>query len=88
MTLHARSLILATSLVTMSPGTADSKAASGMNTGDTNATLPAVPPGATSNHTPGATGRTIVPGPNSTAAGAAPGSQTQKTGTVSSGGSK
>jgi hypothetical protein len=74
--------------ITASPGTADSKAASGMNTADSNATPSAIPPGATSNYTPGATGRTIVPGSNSTVAGATPGSQTEKTGTDSGGGSK
>lgn len=112
MTIHARSVLLAASLVTIpvigalaqntnpagnygsnksitaSPGTADSKTASGMNTADTNAPRSAVPPAATNNYAPGATGRTIVPGSNNTVAGATSGSETQKTGVVTGGGSK
>jgi hypothetical protein len=68
---------------TATPGTADSKAASGVNTGDVGSH------GATSNYagtnptTPGATGRTVVPGTTSTQSGdAAATAKTQTGGTA------
>lgn len=76
---------------TASPGTADSSSESGMHTGDVGSQRTATgnyggP--ATSSTTPGATGRTIVPGSNSSQASAAEGTAEQKTGTQAAGGSK
>jgi hypothetical protein len=64
---------------TATPGTADSKAASGMNTGDVNSksTYPGTMSGGTM---PGGTGRTVVPGNNSSQANAARGTANTKTG--------
>lgn len=74
--------------MTASPGTADNKAASGMNTADVNATPPRVSSQAKSNYVPGATGRTVVPGSNSTMAGDVPSSTAAKTGATASDGGK
>ncbi len=75
--------------VTASPGTADSKAASGLNSGDVNAhrTTGGNYAGSATNSTkPGATGRTVVPGTSSSQANSASGTAGQKTGTTTSGG--
>ncbi len=77
--------------VTASPGTADSRSASKLTTGDSTSrgTMTNTYGGAsTSNTTPGATGRTVVPGTNSSQASAAPSTMQEKTGTTTSGGSK
>lgn len=70
--------------ITAAPGTADSKAMSGVNTGDAGLrTNPSNYGGSAMNRTtPGATGKTIVPGDRSSQAGAAAGTAEQKTGTV------
>lgn len=78
--------------VTAAPGTADSKAASTMHTGDKAArgTMGTSTGGAASmnNTTPGATGHTVVPGTTSTQAGAAGSTVREKTGQTSTGGSR
>jgi hypothetical protein len=73
--------------VTATPGTADSHAASGMNTGDAGARNTATPGYGTSmnNTKPGATGRTVVPGSTSSQASSSAATANQRTG--SSGGS-
>ena len=69
--------------VTAAPGTADNKAASGMNTAGVNA-MPAVSSAAAVNSaTPGGTGKTVVPGSNSSVAGDRAGTAATKTGTTS-----
>jgi hypothetical protein len=76
---------------TAAPGTADNKAMSGMHTGDTNA-----PHSTTGNRsgsamdstTPGATGRTVVPGSTSNQASSSAGTAEQKSGSVTSGGAR
>ena len=70
---------------TAAPGTADSKAASGMTTGDVSSSHTATSgsSGAALNSTtPGATGHTVVPGSNSSQAGSAVGTAEQKTGST------
>jgi hypothetical protein len=70
--------------VTASPGTADSKAVSGMNTGDagSHSTATGNYSGSAANPTnPGATGRTVVPGSTSSQASSSAGTVEQKTGT-------
>jgi hypothetical protein len=69
---------------TATPGTADSKAASGMHTGDVGT---ARDTGASnyggsgmSSTTPGATGKTVVPGSTSSQANSANGTRSQQTG--------
>jgi hypothetical protein len=72
--------------VTASPGTADSPAVSGMNTGDAGSRGTA-----TSNYSgsamngsaPGATGQTVVPGTTSSQASSAAGTDQQQTGSTS-----
>jgi hypothetical protein len=69
--------------VTASPGTADSKAASGINSGDVGSSSTG-----TSNYSgsamsptkPGATGQTVVPGSTSSQASASAGTMEQKSG--------
>jgi hypothetical protein len=68
---------------TAAPGTADSKAASGMNTGDINArgTGASNYSGSAMNSTtPGATGKTVVPGSTSSQADSSRGTVNQKSG--------
>jgi hypothetical protein len=65
---------------TASPGTADNKAASGLNTADVNAKPPIPPAGAMNSTTPGATGTTVVPGSTSTVAGDKANTAESKTG--------
>jgi hypothetical protein len=70
---------------TATPGTADSKAASGMNTGDVGSTGKGTSNyggSAMSTTAPGATGRTVVPGSTSSQANSASGTAEQKTGTM------
>jgi hypothetical protein len=77
--------------VTASPGTADSKAVSGMNTGDVGAQSTAgttYNPTAANPYTPGGTGTTVVPGTMSSQAGSTAGTAQQQTGTTTGGGSK
>jgi hypothetical protein len=77
--------------VTASPGTADSKGASGMNTGDTgtHATGTSNYGSSAMNSTaPGATGKTIVPGSTSSQANSSTGTAAQKSGGASDGGGK
>jgi hypothetical protein len=77
--------------VTASPGTADNKPASGMNTGDnsTRTTGTSNYGGAAMNSTtPGATGKTVVPGSTSTQADSSRGTANQKSGGSNSGGEK
>jgi hypothetical protein len=77
--------------VTASPGTADNKAASGMSTGDagTHATGTSnYGSSAMSSTTPGATGKTVVPGSTSSQANAASGTANQKSGGATDGGGK
>jgi hypothetical protein len=77
--------------VTASPGTADSKAVSGMNTGDVGAhstTGTTYNPTAANPYTPGGTGTTVVPGTMSTQAGSTSGTAQQQTGATTGGGSK
>jgi hypothetical protein len=72
---------------TASPGTADSKAASGMNTGDVGskgAGANSYGGAATNPTTPGATGQAVVPGSTSSQANASSGTAEQKTGAMSS----
>jgi hypothetical protein len=69
--------------VTASPGTADSKAASGLNTGDVgshNTGASNYGGSAMNSTTPGATGRTVVPGSTSSQAGASTATMGQKSG--------
>jgi hypothetical protein len=69
--------------VTASPGTADSKAASGMSTGDANSRTTGTSNysgSAMSSTAPGATGKTVVPGSTSSQANSANGTMEQKTG--------
>jgi hypothetical protein len=75
--------------ITATPGTADNKALSGMNTADATA-MPARPPSsaATNAYVPGATGKTIVPGSTSSPAAAAAGTAEAKTGGGGGGGQK
>ncbi len=64
--------------MTAAPGTADNNAASGLSTADANAK----PPGASSpagNYAPGSTGRTVVPGSNSSVGADATNSSSAKT---------
>lgn len=71
-----------------SPGTADDRAVSGMNTGDvgTRGTGTSNYSSSAMNSTaPGATGRTVVPGSTSSQASAASGTSDQKTGSTSGG---
>ena len=75
--------------VTASSGTADSKAASGMHTGDvgSHAAVNGNYGGSAMNGTtPGATGRTVVPGSNSSPSSVAAATSEQKTGAQTSGG--
>jgi len=75
---------------TASPGTADSKSAAGMNTGDTgpNRTAAGNYAGSAMNSTtPGATGQTVVPGSTSSQANASAGTAEQQMG-ATAGGSK
>lgn len=68
--------------VTASPGTADSKAASGMSTGDVNSRTTGTSNysgSSMSNNAPGATGKTVVPGSTSSQANSAAGTMDQKT---------
>ena len=75
--------------ITATPGTADNKALSGMNTADTTATPARPPSGAATNpYVPGATGKTVVPGSTSSPAAAAAGTAEAKTGGAGSGGQK
>lgn len=68
---------------TASPGTADNKAVSGMNTGDVGSRNKATSSGTAMNSTtPGATGHTVVPGSNSSQAGASAGTAEQKSGST------
>ncbi len=69
---------------TAAPRTADSTKASGLNTADPGLHHPTTGTyGAAANpHKPGATGRTVVPGSNSTQAGASSATTQQKTGVV------
>jgi hypothetical protein len=76
--------------ITASPGTADNKAASGTNTGDVgsrNTGTSNYSGSAANTTTPGATGRTIVPGSTSSQASSSAGTAEQKTGATSTGGS-
>jgi hypothetical protein len=76
--------------ITASPGTADSKAASGMNTADSGSRNPNpsnYSGSSMSSTAPGATGKTIVPGSTSSQASASSGTAEQKTGSAG-GGSK
>lgn len=75
--------------VTAAPGTADSKAASGMSTGDvgTHATGTSNYGGSAMNSTtPGATGKTVVPGSTSSQASSAAGTANQRSGTATGSG--
>jgi hypothetical protein len=75
--------------VTASPGTADNKDASNLTTGDANAhsTMTNTYGGSNMNNaTPGATGRTVVPGTTSSQASSAPSTMQEKTGVGTSGG--
>jgi hypothetical protein len=76
------------SSVTATPGTADNKSMSGMNTGDVGSRSAAgnYSSSAMNTTTPGATGRTVVPGSTSSQAGASSGTQEQKTGSQTTGG--
>src|ERR1700735_180424 len=67
--------------ITATPGTADNKALSGMNTADSGA-MPARPPSAaaTNPYVPGATGKTVVPGSTSSPAAAGAGTAETKSG--------
>jgi hypothetical protein len=65
---------------TASPGTADSKPARGMNTGDAGSAPVARSNAATNSNAPGGTGTTVVPGSNSSQAGSAAGTAEMKTG--------
>src|SRR4051794_38867404 len=75
---------------TAAPGTADSKAASGLNTGDAGSRSTTANsyggPASTNNTTPGATGHTVVPGTTSSQAGSAPSTAQQRTGGASTSG--
>jgi hypothetical protein len=74
---------------TAPPGTADSAAASTMNTGDNGARRTTTDPydgTATNRTTPGATGRTVVPGSNSSQDSSAPSTVQERTGATTSGG--
>lgn len=74
---------------TAAPGTADSKAMSGMHTGDVttpHATTGNYSGSAMNSTTPGATGKTVVPGSTSSQASSSRGTAEQKTGAVSTGG--
>jgi hypothetical protein len=71
--------------VTASPGTADSKAASGMNTGDSTANTTGTGnygSSAMNKTAPGATGQTVVPGTTSSQANSATGTREQKSGAM------
>ena len=72
--------------ITAAPGTADSHAASGMNTGDSHGTVTR-PYGTTAMnpYAPGATGQSVVRGTTSSQAGATSATTTEKTGTVTGG---
>jgi hypothetical protein len=73
--------------VTASPGTADNSAASTMSTGDAHGTTTNTYSGAGMNNTtPGATGRSVVPGTSSSQADASQSTMQEKTGTVTGGG--
>jgi hypothetical protein len=77
--------------VTASPGTADSKAVSGMNTADAGSQSTAganYNPSAANPYKPGATGTTVVPGSMSSQAGSASATAQQQTGVTNGGGSK
>jgi hypothetical protein len=77
--------------VTASPGTADSKAVSGMNTADVGAhstTGTNYNAAAANPSTPGGTGTTVVPGTMSSQAGSTSGTAQQQTGVTTGGGSK
>ena len=71
--------------MTAAPGTADSKAASGLSTADSATRPPAMTPGAMNPYKPGATGNTVVPGTNSSVANIAPNSAEQKSGATATG---
>jgi hypothetical protein len=66
--------------VTATPGTADSKALSGMNTADAGAMARRPGSAATNAYVPGATGKTVVPGSTSSPAAAAAGTAETKSG--------
>ena len=75
--------------VTATPGTADNKASSGMNTADTGARGAPVGnyTGSSMNPTtPGATGKAVVPGSTSSQVGSSAGTVEQKAGPQASGG--
>jgi hypothetical protein len=77
--------------MTATPGTADSKTGSGMNTGDvhTRGAMDSNSGAASNPRTPGGTGRTLVPGTNSNQASAATGTANARTdGSGTTGGSK
>jgi hypothetical protein len=69
--------------VTASPGTADNKAASGIDTGDVNAKHTRPKRVARNSSTPGGTGKTVVHGDKSTVKGDTAGTAEQKTGALS-----
>lgn len=73
---------------TASPGTADSKAASGMYTGDAGSTTARSSHAARNPTVPGATGRTVVPGSGSTIANTAGNTRHTQTQGTASGGTK
>jgi hypothetical protein len=76
--------------VTATPGTADSHAASGLNTADGGArdTTNTYGGAAKNSTAPGATGRTIVPGTNSSQANSSPSTAEQKSGGMAGGGAR
>jgi len=69
--------------VTAAPGTADNKAASGLDSGDANAKLPRPALVARDRSAPGSTGSTVVPGSSSTVSGNRAATAEQKTGNLS-----
>jgi hypothetical protein len=76
------------SSATATPPNADSHAASGMNTGDANATAKKPTMTDKSTTVPGATGRTVVPGSTSTVSGDHAGTAATKTGQTGTGSGK
>ncbi len=74
--------------MTAAPGTADNSAASGMNTGDAQSrgTVSSYSGGASDPRKPGATGRTVVPGSNSSQTSASAGTANTRTNSTTGGG--
>jgi hypothetical protein len=74
--------------MTASPRTADNKTQSGMNTGDAHAggSMGSYSGSASNPRTPGGTGRSVVPGSNSSQASAAPGAANTQAGGTGGGG--